>query len=171
MDFITVLQKFDSPLWGFHLIVPNEIARTFLDEGVKRVVCTLGGVAEFQCALMPKGDGSHFINVNKKLREKLKLKLGDVVAVSLRKDESPYGLPMPEEMQELLELDDDGNRLFHDLTPGKQRTLLYIVGSAKTSETRLKRAVVVIDHLKANSGKINFKQLNEELKEANRGLL
>ena len=75
---------------------------------------------------------------------------------------------MPEEMAEVLAQDEEGNRLFHALSPGKQRTLLYYAGQPKTSDTRLKRAVVFVEHLKANKGKIDFKQLNLDMKEANR---
>jgi len=168
MQFTTTLQKFDSPLWGFHISVPDAISKEFLEAGSKRVVCVLNGTEEFQCALMPKGDGSYFININKRLRDKLKLSPGSEVRAALRKDDSEYGLPMPEELAELLALDEEGDRLFHALTPGKQRTLLFIAGSPKTADTRIKKAVVVIEHLKANGGKINFKQLNEDMKEANR---
>lgn len=168
MKFTTTLQKFDSPLWSFHIPVPDEISKHFLESSGTRVVCILNGTEEFQCALMSKGNHSYFINVNKKLREKLNLKPGTEVRVELRADDSKYGLPMPEEMAALLALDEEGNRLFHALTPGKQRNLLYIAGSPKTSDTRLKKSVVVIEHLKANGGKIDFKRLNEEMKDANR---
>ncbi len=167
-EFTAILQKFDSNLWFYYILVPEAICEPFIGEKEKRVVCTLNGTEEFQCALMPKGEGGYFININKKLRDKLKLNIGDAVTASIRKDDSQYGLPMPEEMAELMQQDDEGNRLFHALTPGKQRNLLYIVGSPKTSETRLKRAVVCIEHLKVNGGKIDFKRLNEDLKTANR---
>lgn len=42
---------------------------------------------------------------------------------------------MPEELEELLHQDEEGNRLFHALTPGKQRTLLYYIGAPKTADT------------------------------------
>lgn len=165
LSFSAVIEKFDSNLWGYHLAVSEPVGRTFItDSNDRRVVCTLNGSVTFQCALMPRGDGSFFINVNKKIRDQLKLKAGSVVEVTLSKDESRYGLPMPEEMEELLGIDDEGNRLFHALTPGKQRTLLYIVGSASSSDKRIARAITVVDHLKANTGKINFRQLSEELK-------
>lgn len=86
------------------------------------------------------------------------------VQATLRKDDSKYGLPMPEEMQEVLDSDEEGNRLFHALTPGKQRTLLYIAGFPKTSDKRISRAIVIVEHLKANHGKIDFKMLNQALK-------
>ena len=72
---------------------------------------------------------------------------------------------MTEELAELLAQDEEGNRLLHALTPGKIRTLLYIVGQPKTSDTRLHRALVVVEHLKANKGKIDYKQLNVSVRE------
>lgn len=162
--FTAPLERFNSNLWGFHLNVPDAISGVFLAADIRRLVCTLNEKEIFQCALMPKGEGSYFININKKLRDKLGLKLGTPVQVSLCKDESEYGLPMPEELQEVLAQDTEGNQLFHALTPGKQRTLLYIAGSVKNQDLRLHRALAIIEHLKMNHGRINFRQLNVDLK-------
>jgi len=166
ITFTTTLEKFDSNLWGHHILVSDVIANQFItDGGDRRVVCTLNDKIEFQCALMPKGDGGFFININKKIRDSLKLKIGMQVQATLRKDDSKYGLPMPEELKELLELDEEGNRFFHALTPGKQRTLLYIAGNAKSSDKRIMRAIAIVEHLKANDGKIDYKMLNQALRD------
>jgi hypothetical protein len=170
VNFTSCLENFNTALWSYHIKVPDAIAKGFIEGNDRRVVCTLNETVEFQCALMPQGERGFFILVNKKIRDQLKLKEGMTVQVSLKKDESEYGLPMPEELKELMELDTEGHRLFHALTSGKQRNLLFIIGSAKTTDTRLKRAVVVIEHLKKNEGKINFKLLNEDLKDANNSM-
>ncbi len=167
MQFTTTLSKFDSPLWGFHIKVPEQVSEHFLSLDNKRVRCSLNGTAPFPCALMPSGEGYYFININKELRETLRLQPGSPISVSLEKDDSKYGLPMPEEMEELLLQDPIGDQLFHALSPGKQRSLLYIVGKPKRPETRLKKALVVVGHLKANQGKIDYKRLNEDMKAAN----
>lgn len=167
ITFTAILDKFDSNLWGHHILVPDIIANQFITEGNnRRVVCTLNNALEFQCALMPMGEGGFFININKKIRDSLKLKVGMQVQATLRKDESQYGLPMPEELEELLKMDEEGNSFFHALTPGKQRTLLYIAGNAKSSDKRISRAIAIVEHLKANQGKIDFKMLNQALKES-----
>ena len=172
MPFTATLAQFDSDLWGFHITVPSEIAEQFIEGKNRRVICTLNDTLEFQCALMHHGDdlkaqtyGKYFININKENRKKLGLKIGSEVQVSLQKDESKYGMPMPEEMQELLYQDPEGDKLFHALTPGKQRSLLYIVGKPKRSETRLTKAIVVVEHLKSQGGKIDYKQLNQDFKD------
>jgi len=71
---------------------------------------------------------------------------------------------VPAELSELFRQDREGNRLFHSLTPGRQRTLLYIVGSARDAETRAWRASLVIRHLRENRGKVQYRQLYQSLK-------
>ena len=89
---------------------------------------------------------------------------GDEVTYNLEKDTSEFGLPVPEEFAELLKIDAEGNEIFMSLTPGKQRTLLYMVSTPKSIDLRIKRAICIIDHLKATNGKINYRQLNELIK-------
>jgi hypothetical protein len=165
LHFQSVLELSDNKLWGAHFQVPPLIAGT-LTEGRdnRRVVCRLNDRVEYQCALLPFGDGRLVIMVNKKTQNQLKLQDGSILQVSLRPDESEYGLPMPEELKELLAQEEEGNRFFHALTPGKIRTLLYIVGQPKQSDTRLRRAIAIVEHLKKSEGKIDYKLLNQELK-------
>ena len=163
MEFRARLENFNTKLWSYHIKVPKAIASHFLEQGDKRVVATLDGSLSFQCALMPAGEGIYFINLNKKIRDQLRLKEGSMITVSLEKDESEYGLPFPEELKELLDQDPKGNELFHALTPGKQRNLIYAVNQVKSPELRIHRSLVLVEHLKKNNGKILFRELYEEL--------
>ena len=164
LQFTSILEQSHNRLWGCHFGVPNSIAQKLVDAGSRRVVCSLNGSAEHQCALLPRGDGSYVVTVNRKLRAMLGLSFGMTVRVGLWKDESRYGLPMPQELEELLRQDKEGDRLFHSLTAGRRRTLLYTINSAKNTDSRLARAVIVIRHLKANGGKVNYRQLSEMLR-------
>lgn len=165
MQFTAQLERFeDNPLWGHHITVPDAIAQAFISEKQSRVVCSLNAVHEFQCALMSKGDGSYFIMLNSEIRKKMQLEIGSILEISLAKDESKYGLPMPEEFQELLYQDELADRFFHGLTKGKQRSLLHIIGKPKSETKRLEKAIVVAEYLKANDGKLDFKALNEAFK-------
>src|SRR5687768_17383041 len=163
MEFTTKLENFHTRLWTFHVKVPKDIAAHFLEKGIKRVVANLNNSVTFQCGLMPAGDGVYFININKKIRDHLKIKEGSKLNVTLTKDESEYGLPFPDELKELLDQDAEGNKLFHELTPGKQRNMSYAVSQVKNVDLRIHRALVVIEHLKKNKGKINFRELYQEL--------
>jgi len=168
MEFESLIGNFNyDKVNGHHLIVPEEVAEHFSKEKVKRFLCTINDIHEFPCAIMSKGGGLRFIHINAEVRKKCHLRVGSKVQVSLKADESKYGMPMPEEMDELLKIDDEANQYFHALTKGKQRSLLYIIGKPKSSEIRLKKAIVITEHLKRLNGKLDFKILNQDFKEYN----
>ena len=163
-----MLDKF-APQSGWHFIpVSSKIAEqlAFPDKN-KRVVCTLNAAESWQCALMPY-QGEFFILVNKQKRTKLGIEAGDPVAVELLRDESRYGLPMPEELREVLNQDPDGDTLFHALTPGKQRSLIYMITNVKDIDRRIHTALLMVEHLKKNEGKVVGDRLYEELKRPSR---
>lgn len=165
MEFTAKLENFNTKLWTWHIKVPNPIAKYFLDQGDKRVICMLNETAAVQCAIMPAGDGVFFININKKLRDQLKLKEGSKVNVTLEKDKSEYGLPFPEELKELLDQDAAGNKWFHALPPGKQRNIIYYVGQMKNPDLRIHRGMVFLEHLKRNKGKLNFREILDDFQQ------
>jgi hypothetical protein len=170
MEFEARLDNFNTKLWSYHIKVPSRIAKHFLEQGDKRVICRLNRDHTFQCAIMPAGDDVFFININKKIRDQLKLKEGQKIQVYLEKDTSTYGLPFPEELKAVLDQDPEGNRLFHQLTPGKQRNMIYGVSQVKNTDRRIQRALIMIEHLRQNGGKLDFRKLYQELKVKDAGL-
>ena len=164
IKFKTELGKLSAD-YGWHFIlVERKIAEKFPTDGKsRRVVCTLNGEVTFQAGLMHY-HGDFFISVNKPTRTKLGLEAGDLVAVELAADESEYGLPMPEEFREILDQDPEGDKLFHALTAGKQRSLLYYLSKTKDMDKTIHCGLIVVEHLKNNAGKIDGKTLYEELK-------
>lgn len=150
---------------GWHFLeIPARAAEQFEKKnGSRRVVCTINGKLSFQCALLPWGSIFTII-VNKTKRDKLGIVAGDKVDVLLEQDESKYGLPMPAELREVLKQDPDGSKMFHKLTAGKQRSILYFVGQVKDIDKRIHTALIFIEHLKKNDGKIVPDALTAELK-------
>ena len=135
-----------------------------MSAGIKRLVCTLNDSATIHCALMSSGEGGHFILINKKLRDALKLKEGSPVHARLEADMSAYGMPMPEELAACMADDPAGDRFFHALTPGKQRNLIYAVSQVKDPDKRIRRSLVILDHLRQMDGKLDFKILYAALR-------
>ncbi|MEO7675101.1 MAG: DUF1905 domain-containing protein [Pyrinomonadaceae bacterium] len=156
-------QSLQGSGWHF-LIVEKKIERKFgFDSKFKRVVCSINGGESFQCALMPWGE-IFYIIVNKKKRDAIAIVAGDTVNVELIKDESKYGLPMPEEFAEVLNQDADGDRMFHALSAGKQRSLIYLVSNVSDIDKRIHVALLILAHLKENGGKVIDQQLYQEIK-------
>ena len=164
VKFKTTLTRSPADSGWHFLIVSEEIVAKFGFEGKsKRIVCTINGGEGFQCALLPSGD-LFYIIVNKKKRDALGIVAGETVDVLLEKDESKFGLLMPEEFVEVLKQDNDGDRMFHGLTAGKQRSILYLLSKPKDIDVRIHQALLIVEHLKENDGKIIDKKLYEELK-------
>lgn len=168
ISFKATLSHFEnSPLWGWHFLVSDEMARTFIEGNDRRVVCKINGATTIHCALMPN-KGTWFVMLNQEIIKKLQLTLYGEIHVEMVKDDSKYGMPMPDEFQEVLYQEPDASKYFHELTAGKQRSLLYIVGKVKNTESRIKKSFAIADHLVANKGKLDFKMLNEAFKEYNK---
>lgn len=168
MIFKTLLAKFPaSPLWGLHFEVPADVAKLYIVGKDRRVICKINDEVSLHCALMPSKE-IWFVMLNQQVVKKLNQPIGSEIIVSIEKDISEYGMPMPEEFKEVLDQQPDADHYFHALTAGKQRTLIYIVAKVKNSDSRIRKALAIADHITANKGQIDFKLLNEALKMYNK---
>ncbi|MGH9945923.1 MAG: YdeI/OmpD-associated family protein [Pyrinomonadaceae bacterium] len=155
--------KFKSPLEitdskpPWHILrVPKTKVESFGFKGnLRRVVCALNGTEPFNCSLFPS-KGDYFITLGKPLRKRLGVEVGDKVTIELSKDESKYGMPMPEEFAEVLRQDLDGDQRFNALSPGDQRLMLKLIVFVKNPDRRIARALAGIELLKMSGGKFDF---------------
>lgn len=168
MNFDAEVVQLDSDVWHLALPVPTEIADHFKAKNTRRVICTFNNSLKHHCALMPGGELGWFILVNKDIRKKFSIEPGDHMHIELQEDKSEYGMPMPEEFSTALALDEEGDHYFHSLTPGKQRSLIHLVGKLKSSEKRINKALTILQHLREVQGKLDYKLLNEAFKQANK---
>ncbi len=162
------MEQIGSELWENIFRVENSIAEQFIMGDDKRVICTVNGQVRYHAALLHDGMGGYMMLLNQARRKQLGVRAGDLLTIQLEKDTSEYGMPMSNELREVLDQDSDADALFHRLTPGKQRTLIHWTDNVKNPDIRIRRALVMTAHLTARQGGIDFKELNEELKEANR---
>jgi hypothetical protein len=134
---------------GVHYIrVDSDIVDAFINKGTKRAICTLNMQVEFHCAFMPRKEGGHFVHIGTAICRKLKLKEGSAVKATFHADDSEYKFEMPEELSAVLNSDTDANHIFHHLTEGHQRGLIYLVTQVKSSDKRIERALKIAERLK-----------------------
>ncbi|MEP6848057.1 MAG: hypothetical protein ABI999_04315 [Acidobacteriota bacterium] len=91
--------------------------------------------------------GDFFITVSKKQRDQLGLSEGDDVRVSLTKDTSKYGLPLPKQLKEVMRRDREGEKLFRALTPGNQPLSIRLIDMAADVDKRIRRSLILIEYL------------------------
>lgn len=70
----------------------------------------------------------------------------------LKLAKEPNGPDLPDELVEALDADPELSEAFHKLTPGRQRSYVILLGSAKTTATRTARVVKYRSHILAGKG-------------------
>ncbi|QHL86715.1 DUF1905 domain-containing protein [Nibribacter ruber] len=125
-----------------------------------RLLCTINGKLTFQGGLVALGNGSAYITLNKQRMQQLGVNYLDQVEVTLQKDTSPIGTPMPEELAEALHQDPEAASRFRALPDSLKRYLLQHVAGVKSSQLRIDRALLLLSNLKQLApGKETFKNL------------
>jgi hypothetical protein len=142
-----LLEKFDS---GMHYIMLDKKSiATLTKADNKRAICKLNNEVEFHCALMPKKEGGHFINIGQTICKKLKIKEGSKVIATFEVDKTEYQFEMPEELKEVLDTDFEADKIFHSLTEGNQRGLIYLISQVKSSDKKIERALKIVEKIKS----------------------
>ncbi len=148
-----------------HLLVPVDIVQQIKTAGYKRFIITMNDTVESYSALISDGDGQHFIIMNKENEKKLKISVGDKVKVHIKEDTSKYGMPLCQEMEELMRVDDEAVKYFDGLKPGVRRNLIYMASKPKSTDIRLVKSLIIMDYLKMKKGNLDFKELNQCMKD------
>lgn len=94
--------------------------------------------------------------------------LGEEIEFQIEQDKSELGMTMSDEFAEVMNQFDEAKRVFDGLTPGKKRSLIYWADNVKSAEIKVRRAIMLCTYLEANKDDLDFKTLNQEMKEANR---
>lgn len=166
MKFKAEIRAFEenSLMWSAHIIIPEDIYRKMLFKAPdKRILAIFNQDYEQYCAMLPKGD-MHYILVSKQALKKMNAQRGDQVTVELKTQDLKYGVPICEELEQILAYDDQASLLFHGLTPGMQRSLILMIGKYKNIQLRIDRSLILMEHIKLRHGKIDNKILLDQFR-------
>jgi len=166
MELTCTLQHFHNKLWSYYVAIPKVVGDSFVEGDNRRVRCSLNGLPPIHAALMPAGD-VYTIYVRNDLQKQLGVEEGGDIHVSLEKDTTEFGMPLPESFEMIMAQDEEGAAHFRALTMGKQRSLVYVVGKVKNIDSQIAKGLAILHHLKEANGKLDFKRLGEVIKEYN----
>lgn len=145
--------SFEGPLerlpdrGGLHIVTcPFDVEALFGTRGSVRVKGTMNDLT-IDRALIPRGDGTHYIVLSPEMRRKAGLRLGNMVRFVLMRNEKPEELEFPEELSVALEMEPGALEILKQQTPGAVRGLVYWIDSAKRPETRAQRAAEMVRRL------------------------
>lgn len=128
--------------------IPAEVVAEWLPAYGKRCLYQLDNGKPYHGGFVHNGRGGYFIIVSKQARAVVKAKPGSTVRMTIMPDTSEFGCDMPDEFAEVLATDPEADDAFRALTPGRQRTLIYIVAGVKSADKRIERALRVAEALK-----------------------
>lgn len=127
--------------------LPEDVAEALGAKGNLRVEGTVNGVP-FRLALHKPKRGGFFLLVGKPFRQQLGSSAAGVVDVEIWVDPRPNQVDLPKELEAALAQEAGIREAFErELTAGRRRSLAHYVNSAKTEETRIKRALEILEHM------------------------
>ncbi len=163
----------DTPYAGVYatvFLIPGAAVADLLarKHNGNRIICRIDDIGNIHSGLMADGRGDYFIIISQEVRKRFDLEIGKEVRLTITPDDSDYGMPLPAEAAELWEMDPEARMVFHTLSPGHQRNLLYQIDKLKRPESRAKKTVQIHDYLKEVNGQLDYRELNAWIKAANR---
>jgi uncharacterized protein DUF1905/bacteriocin resistance YdeI/OmpD-like protein len=124
--------------WTF-VDVPFDCEEVFGTRSRVSVCGSINGFA-FQNSLMPNGDGTHSMAVNKTLQAGAKARPGDTVSVIMELDKKKRVVELPSELRAVLKSNPAALKIYKSLSPSHQKEFAEWVGTAKQASTRVARA-------------------------------
>ena len=123
--------------WVF-LVLPRSASAKLPTRGITTVDGTING-HPFRATLEPDGQRSHWLKVDKKMREAAGANMGDVVTLEITPVERQPEPRMPAGLRKALAAAPKARALWSDITPIARRDWIHWMTSAKRPETRARR--------------------------------
>src|SRR6266700_3030817 len=123
--------------WTF-LTLPKEASAKLPSRGMATVEGTINGFP-FRATLEPDGQRSHWLRVNRKMREGAGADAGDVVMLEIVPAGEELEPKVPADLRKALAAAPKARALWSDITPVARRDWIQWIVSAKQLETRARR--------------------------------
>ncbi len=123
--------------WTF-LILPKNTSAKLPSRGMTAIEGTLNGFP-FQATLEPDGQKSHWLKVERKLREAAGAEVGDVVSLEIAPAAEEPEPTVPADLRKALAAAPKAKKLWLDITSIARRDWIQWITSAKQPETRARR--------------------------------
>jgi hypothetical protein len=123
--------------WTF-LILPKNASAKLPSRGMAAIEGTINGFP-FQATLEPDGQKSHWLKVDRKLRERANAEVGDVVTLEIAPAAKEVEPEVPADLKRALAAAPEARALWSDITPNARRDWIHWITSAKQEETRARR--------------------------------
>jgi Bacteriocin-protection, YdeI or OmpD-Associated/Domain of unknown function (DUF1905) len=123
--------------WTF-LTLPKNASAKLPSRGMTAIEGSINGFP-FQATLEPDGQKSHWLRVDRKLREAAGACAGDVVTIEIAPAAAEPEPAVPADLRKALSAAPKARALWSEITPIARRDWIHWITSAKQEETRARR--------------------------------
>jgi hypothetical protein len=128
------------------LSLPKNASRKLPSRGMAVVEGTINGFP-FRAALEPNGKGSHWLRVNKTMRDAAGADAAGTVTVEVTRAGDEPEIRVPMDLRKALAASSLAQAGWEDITPMARRDWIFSISSAKQPETRRRRIEKACDML------------------------
>lgn len=130
------------------IIVPFDVEKVFGTRARVPVRGTINGYP-YRSSIFPKGDGRHYMVINRETREGAKVKAGDTVSFVMERDEEPRFVTPPPELARALRANKTAKAAWDKLSYTRRKEHARAVEEARRPETRARRVEKAVEELSA----------------------
>lgn len=145
-------ELYQGPRGGYYIDFPFDAEKAFDTRRQVKVKIWFDGYLSRKSLLL-KGDGSYWLSVSKEVRTAIGKGDGELVNVVLEPDTDPRTVPLPEDLEWLLDNEPEMKERFHSFSYSAQQFFVeYLVGTADP-DTRVSRINKLFEYLRKFRGK------------------
>ena len=144
--FTSILKRPDGVGTWTYLDIPLDVMSAFGKKGQVKVRGTLNG-HPFRGSAIPHGDGTHYLVVNRSIRDAVRVSQGDSVQVQMQADLDERKVIIPEDLVAALQANPASQSIFEKLSYSHQKQYVEWIESAKQAATRQDRILKTITML------------------------
>ncbi len=130
------------------LPIPFDVEKVFGTKARVAVHGTMNGFG-FRTSLLPNGDGTHDMPVNKEMQKGAKAGADDTVSVVMALDDEPRTVEVPDDLQAALKKNAKAGKAFADHAYSKRKEFADWITESKKPETRARRVEKAVELLVA----------------------
>ncbi len=137
-SFEALLEKPDKKMDVAYVAIPFDVEEVYGTKGQVKVKATFDGYP-YRGVIANMGTGCHIIGLRKDVRSAIGKQVGDIIKVTIEKDEEERVVEMPEELVRLLSKNKTAKTFYDTLSFTNRKEYAVWISSAKKEETKEKR--------------------------------
>jgi len=137
-EFTSKLERFEGVGTWTYADIPFDVEKVFGKKGQVKVKGTVNGIA-FRSSLMPHGDGTHFLVVNRSVRDAARVDIGHKIKIVLEADTEERVVALPPDFERALAKSKASRTAWDKISYPHKKEYLDWITDAKKEETRKRR--------------------------------